>query len=844
MAWITEGTAEWVADTVAPVSTDDDGWPISYIDSSLTPLFQRTYDAIGFWGHVQDSVGDLASRLPAVLTAKDNAAAYAIATKDDEAFLNAWGTSVFRIGSSGSSDVWRMASPVIPPFFVDHQPAQMVWYDPSVLGSTDPIDAPPYTTAQYVIAPPGDEPLLHVTIKGHARLGVTEGYTSLDGVWFCTGSDCRCPRGETGTPPPTQPLKAPAFLGLSGDDNATGTYGDVTSYPLSKFCEKPKDPTPNRGIDNGDPYVKTFDGGGFGFQQAGEFTLVKSRTDDLEIQGRQQPYPSVRYPGYADSLALNTAFAMHVGKAIVEVDKGHQLVLYVNRKLEHPTEGQTISLDGGGIVKYSRFFTRVTWPDGTNASLLLIGREGVNLFVSPAAARAGHLTGLMGNDDGGSANDYVGRNGHRYPPSVVDKVGLFSGNSKAARRVVYGQFGHSWRITQKESLFTYPPGRTTSSYTVKGFPKGPIDLAALNAGQRRSGKQACSDAHVTDPILLAGCEIDVGATGKKQFATSDGALQTAVTQSLSAPVTPPGPVVSTVPWGQLSSAPDNTTIVVPTIASSGGQAVVAYRRGTDQTVEAATFAPSATGIGPVSTAPVLTGWVATTDPVLLGAPGGGLQALVPGDHTAGSDPLNGVVAVPRNPAGSWGAPVSVSPTPDGGVTGAILSADGTTPLWALQGGLTVYDGATKRDLSASSPGSAYGVTFGRDTSGRLWIGWYVISLTPGVSGDYMMQLDPMTGAALEPPAEAPDSGGPNGDGVVALACAAQCRLIYVTARRRSSRGRRAKRRRPRRSRRRGRSCPAPRAPSTPPTGACGSCGRTSTTSRSTRSSAMVRARCP
>ena len=54
----------------------------------------------------------------------------------------------------------------------------------------------------------------------------------------------------------------------------------------------------------GEPHEETFSGSGYVFQAAGEFTLVKSTTDDLDIQVREQ-----RFPGAAD-VALDTATAM------------------------------------------------------------------------------------------------------------------------------------------------------------------------------------------------------------------------------------------------------------------------------------------------------------------------------------------------------------------------------------------------------------------------------------------------------------------------------------------------------------------------------------------------------
>ena len=174
--------------------------------------------------------------------------------------------------------------------------------------------------------------------------------------WFCMGSaPCECPKNTEGQVPSTLPLgNVSSFpLGLSGDPG-TGTDGILISYPLSHFCHPKKQPTSNNpGISNGDPYLNTFDHAGYGFQTAGEFTLVKSTVDNLEIQSRQVPYRLVLGPQWGNSLAMNTAFAMRDGGAVVEVDKGSPLVLYINRHRRRARPGQVIALSGGGSVRYA-----------------------------------------------------------------------------------------------------------------------------------------------------------------------------------------------------------------------------------------------------------------------------------------------------------------------------------------------------------------------------------------------------------------------------------------------------------------------------------------------------------
>ena len=94
--WIGEGTADWAALTVDPLDYEVGGGNLStYIRSSSTPLFTRSYDAVGFWGHVQDVYGNLFARIPSIINAGSSVGAFQQAGADASAFLDTWGSSVF-----------------------------------------------------------------------------------------------------------------------------------------------------------------------------------------------------------------------------------------------------------------------------------------------------------------------------------------------------------------------------------------------------------------------------------------------------------------------------------------------------------------------------------------------------------------------------------------------------------------------------------------------------------------------------------------------------------------------------------------------------------------------------
>lgn len=95
----------------------------------------------------------------------------------------------------------------------------------------------------------------------------------------------------------------------------------------------------------------------------------------------------------------------------------------------------------------------------------------------------------------------IGGDGHRY---VIDPT------TTAGFKTLYGPFADSWRVTPKTSLFTYPKGKSTRSYAVKGFPAA---FSELPAAAKSSAETTCKADGVTNPKLLADCALDVGETG-------------------------------------------------------------------------------------------------------------------------------------------------------------------------------------------------------------------------------------------------------------------------------------------------------------------------------------------
>jgi len=776
-AWLREGMAEWAALSVDPLRTvRAQGWLFGYLETSHTPLFERSYDALGFFGHVQDSVGGLWRKVPRILNDPTNEAAFATAGGSTESFLSSWGSSVFRAAAGGPP--WEMFSPVTPPGYT------RIGTPATEIRASAIVAAIPWSTSQYNIEAVTGEPVVLIAIDGHARLGTTLNITDLTQRWFCMSVSCACPPGTTGTIPPTLPLASHSGLGVTGDPY-DGTAGSVLYFPLSEFCRPIKGPPPGGGgslgcgshdcaSSGGDPHLTTLPGLSFPFQAAGEFTLLKSTTDDLDIQVRQQPFGASRY------VSLNTAVAMRVARATVEVQPGrpdHPVVWVDGKRLK--SQGSVRLAGGGRLSQLAGTTVIVTWPDRTEALLSpgAIGpgyEDGVDVSLKVAPARVGHLTGLLGDAGTAGGTELVGGNGRRYSDEIVnpDTAGGFA--------LLYKRFAPSWRISQRDSLFVYPRGKDTNSYAIDDFPSGAYTVQSLSATAVASSEQACASAGVSDPAVLDDCILDVGATGDGGFAAGAAGLQAAT----GGPAASAGGV-SPIRWTELSLRPDNDPLLIASLAPAGRSIVAAYARDSDSSIETDSFAPTTAGVGPVTHGTPFTGWRSIGNPLLFGAPAGGIQMIFSAINNSAA--LTGTLIAERQPDGTFGPLINTNSGAEANLArGAVLASDGMTPVWTNTYGpfLTLERGAThplQTDLSSLVAGDASIPTLAHDRSGRLWMAWYELANNPDQSGLYLVQLDP-TGDGVAPgasPQLAPDSQtSDNLTAQPALACSAVCRLVY------------------------------------------------------------------
>jgi hypothetical protein len=224
-AWLVEGFAMWAADDLT--GAVDAWWP-HWLTEPATPLFRRSYDALGFYGDLAKAGFDPWSNFKAMFAAGlSNPARVAAAHGDDDAVLDVWASRTAQRPSLGPA--WLTQGPSVPPGD-GAAPAPL-----TVTDAGTPVSAKPYAAALYALSTSGD--ILDVTVEGHARIADGHVDTPLDAHdQYCTRPHgCACPNGGDAVPP--APLAAAgALLALTGGPD--GTTATVRSKSLDDTCKQ------------------------------------------------------------------------------------------------------------------------------------------------------------------------------------------------------------------------------------------------------------------------------------------------------------------------------------------------------------------------------------------------------------------------------------------------------------------------------------------------------------------------------------------------------------------------------------------------------------------------------
>jgi hypothetical protein len=517
--WITEGTAFWLAsaDTGIEEHKIAGMWTNDYFTPE-TPLTNRSYDAFGYYAML-DYVGRYMWSLmrPGWTAAATNAqrsnSFIAVLRGDDQDVRDSWATSYLR------QDLW--GAPWIMHGFGLPDTAQVLRHpiqaqaDPGYTGTLEGRS----NTILDVTASAGE--VVTVTTTGLANVHDESGNNQLSFQTqkFCTSGECVCPANtpSAGQNIAGKTLTLPFVLALNapfGGSTYTVTGRKLVDECGQKVTPKSQNAGPCTGKcagSNGDPHLLTINNYRYDFQGAGEFTLLRSKDGSLEIQTRQEPYTGNGTP----RVATNTALAVKVA--------AHRVGVYVTSaglqaKLDGAALDITKATDLGGGARIAPYTNglEIDFQDGTKLWALSVGQWGVNAEISPSDALRSSGVGLLGSIVPGGLGVPALPDGTRLP---------IAADKHQRHAVVYGRYADAWRVTDTTTLFDYDTGKTTATYTQKGFPADTADItySDLTAAQRAVGGTAC--AAITDQQLNDACVFDVGVSGQTGFAESYVAMQ-------------------------------------------------------------------------------------------------------------------------------------------------------------------------------------------------------------------------------------------------------------------------------------------------------------------------------
>jgi len=595
--YVNEASAEYLADeylgyasptTSSFYGSSGTGW----IVSPQHPLTDRSYTAVGWYALVASVQGDLWSKMAAAWRAYEanGDQAYIAALGGDTAAVEkAWGPSLLNQPSYGA--LWATpgigvpasthASESFPPVTaVGTSKAEVVDEWAAFAGSEQQV-------------PDG---IVEISMShGYAAIHDQDGsVTGFSDMTFCVGSkaceDTSVTCAASGQPVFLTQLTAPFTLAASpGGASGVLTVASIKSpsnptapveLPASDGTCTPAPPAasgggggggggggasgPETGYTEGDPHLQTLSGLAYDFQGAGEYTLVKSASGKLDIQVRQQPANG------SNSVAWDTAVAMLDAGTRVEVDPGSPMRLLVNGRSVHLHGSSPLALPGGGTLRLADDYDAVVmWPNGSKADVFA-DELGENVTFTAAPSLLGHLTGLLTAvatptkaERRGTDLTLIGGNGSRYTINPSTKDGF---------RTEYQQFGPSWQVTAKQSLFTYARHKTTRSYIVRDFPSSMASLSSFDAGLIKllvAYEEICRKAGITNGTLYDDCILDGRATGLKNLALDaratahEGAVIQQAQQVRTLTTGATGTTGASGASGATGAAPSTTTTLPP-----------------------------------------------------------------------------------------------------------------------------------------------------------------------------------------------------------------------------------------------------------------------------------------
>lgn len=522
--WMTEGTALWLAsdDTHIEEPIMQSVWRIGWLGRPTFPLFQRTYDAYGYYAlldaHNWDLWGLMAGAWRAAAASTGNPSESFIRALDGDnlEIREAWAPSIVREPTRGR--VWET--------FGFGLPADARATSTFIRASSSPTSSEVMSRAATLTEVKASEGEV-LTIETSGLAAVSDGVLNIPSFVserFCTIEKCVCPKGTRlqGQNVAETHISIPFSLAFSAP--AGGSTYTVVSHSLDAVCGR-TDPLPPSdestpgpcgdgcAASNGDPHMVSVDGTRYDFQAAGEFVLLRDSGTGIEVQARQEPLQGSK------SVSVNTAVAVRVND--------HRVSIYpAAAGLELHIDGEVADTDGavdlgpGASVTRGTESIEIVLPDGTALWALARARYGIVLEIAPSDALRENGVGLLGPVLPGGAGLPALPDGTRIPRPV---------DSQERYKDLYEILSGGWRVDKETTLFDYASGGSTDDYTKAGFPdeSAATGLAELTDEQLSAGFAAC--AAIDDALLWSQCLFDVAVTNDPGFADLYAAAESFIT---------------------------------------------------------------------------------------------------------------------------------------------------------------------------------------------------------------------------------------------------------------------------------------------------------------------------
>jgi hypothetical protein len=179
--------------------------------------------------------------------------------------------------------------------------------------------------------------------------------------------------------------------------------------------------------------------------------------------------------------------------------------------------GDTYFLSHGGTIRFVKNTYVVDWPTGESVSASISGGNSMrfmNLSFSVFPCTRSGYSGLMGNANGIGRDDFNSTRG--VVPVRMAGVGNTGGTSEymEKQRLAWlaKEFAEDHRITQATSLFDYPLGMSTFSFTDRSFPKVHYTMDDIDDDRRTTARRNCENNGISGPDL-DGCIYDNAMLG-------------------------------------------------------------------------------------------------------------------------------------------------------------------------------------------------------------------------------------------------------------------------------------------------------------------------------------------